>query len=78
MFYKSGVLSVSNCPNSVYYLDHAVVAVGYGYDSTYGMNYWIIKNSWSQSWGENGYIRIAKNRGNMCGVATMAYYTKLT
>ncbi|CAF3899430.1 unnamed protein product, partial [Rotaria sp. Silwood1] len=52
-------------------------AVGYGYDSTYGMNYWIIKNSWSQYWGENGYIRIAKDRGNMCGVASMAYYTKL-
>ncbi|CAF5039154.1 unnamed protein product, partial [Rotaria sp. Silwood1] len=66
MFYRSGVLSVSGCPNSVYYLDHAVVAVGYGYDSTYGMNYWIIKNSWSQYWGENGYIRIAKDRGNMC------------
>jgi hypothetical protein len=42
------------------------------------MSYWSIKNSWAQKWGENGYLRLAKDKGNMCGVAAMAYYGKLS
>lgn len=78
MFYKSGVLSISNCPTRPQDMDHAMVAVGYGYDDTLKMPYWIIKNSWATKWGENGYLRLAKDKGNMCGVASMAYYAKLT
>ncbi len=78
MYYSAGVLQVKNCANGPYDLDHAVVVVGYGYDNVLKKSYWIIKNSWGTDWGENGYIRIAKDAGNMCGVATEAYSTKLT
>ena len=67
--YKSGIYSDPDCG---FELDHGVLLIGYGYDKDYDMDYWIIKNSWSDSWGENGYIRIQRNiddpRG-LCGIA---------
>ena len=67
--YKSGIYSDPDCG---FELDHGVLLVGYGYDEEYDMEYWIIKNSWSESWGEDGYIRIQRNindsRG-LCGIA---------
>ena len=67
--YKSGIYSDPDCG---FQLDHGVLLIGYGYDKIYDMEYWIIKNSWSDSWGENGYIRIQRNiddpRG-LCGIA---------
>jgi cathepsin L len=41
-------------------IDHAVVAVGYGTDAKLG-DYWIVRNSWTSGWGENGYIRIRRD-----------------
>lgn len=46
------------------HIDHAVMAVGYGKDSS-GQEYIIIKNSWGTWWGESGYARIAPNQ---CGI----------
>jgi C1A family cysteine protease len=77
MFYESGVLSISNCPNSVQDLDHALALVGYGYDNELQKAYWIIKNSWGTSWGEDGYLRLARDAGNMCGVSSWAFYANL-
>jgi cathepsin L len=77
-FYQSGILSTNNCSNLIDNLDHAIVVVGYGYNATLQQSYWIIKNSWGTSWGENGYMRLAKDAGNKCGVATDAYYAQLT
>jgi len=77
MYYSAGVLEVEDCANTLYDLDHAVVAVGYGYDSVLQKSYWIVRNSWGTDWGENGYVRMAKDEGNMCGVATEAYSTTL-
>eukprot|EP01084_Bolivina_argentea_P204931 350057_1 len=66
--YKSGVYS-STCG---VLLDHGVTGVGYGTASP-GGDYWLIKNSWGKTWGEQGYILICRNcnkNGNMgeCGI----------
>lgn len=66
-FYSSGVLT-GTCGKR---LDHGVLAVGYGSDG--GLAYWKIKNSWSASWGEAGYIRIQRGV-DKCGVADAASY----
>ncbi|XWS12537.1 hypothetical protein CRYUN_Cryun37aG0097700 [Craigia yunnanensis] len=71
-FYASGVFS-GVCKNSP---NHAVTIVGYG-TSKDGTKYWLIKNSWGQNWGENGYMRIQRDvdtSGGLCGLAMKASY----
>jgi len=51
--YSGGVIS-SNCGVNV---DHAVLAVGYGTEN--GLDYFLLKNSWGASWGDNGYVKVA-------------------
>lgn len=53
-FYKKGVIDIP-IENSKQ-LNHAVLLVGYDYDE-HGM-YWIIQNSWGESWGDNGFCKI--------------------
>ena len=69
--YNRGVLVDRHCTHFFDQLNHAVLVVGYGTHSRHG-DYWIVKNSWSTDWGEGGYIRMARNRKNMCGIATLA------
>ncbi|KAI1712879.1 papain family cysteine protease domain-containing protein [Ditylenchus destructor] len=52
---------------------HAMLLVGYGTDPNYG-DYWLIKNSWDTTWGENGYMRLARNKGNHCGITVETAY----
>lgn len=71
-FYASGVYKEPECKNGLNDLDHAVLAVGFG-TSESGENYWIIKNSWSTHWGDEGYVKMSRDN-NMCGVATFPTY----
>ncbi|CAL8090166.1 unnamed protein product [Calicophoron daubneyi] len=70
--YKSGIFSNVSCTGRPEDLDHGVLLVGYGTEN--GIPYWLIKNSWGSAWGENGYVRIRRNSGNMCGIASLASY----
>jgi C1A family cysteine protease len=65
-FYTTGILNAKNCGTN---LDHAVTAVGYGVDAN-NNEYYIVRNSWGPSWGEEGYIRMAAGQdGNgVCGI----------
>jgi len=70
--YRRGVYKNPSCSSTN--LDHAVLLVGYG---TYkGAPYWLVKNSWGTGWGQDGYVMMARNQGNMCGIATYASYPK--
>lgn len=71
VFYDSGVFDDAGCISDYADLDHAVLAVGY--NTTGAEPYWIVKNSWSTFWGDDGYINIAM-ANNLCGVATDAVY----
>jgi C1A family cysteine protease len=67
-FYQSGVFK-GPCGKQ---LDHGVLLVGYGTDAS-GGDYWRVKNSWGSSWGDAGYIRIARG-SDLCGIADAASF----
>ncbi|KAL9268138.1 Vignain-like protein [Drosera capensis] len=76
-FYSEGVFT-GDCGTQ---LNHGVVSVGYGATQD-GTKYWIVRNSWGTSWGEQGYIRMQRGtdaKEGLCGIAMDASYpTKLS
>jgi KDEL-tailed cysteine endopeptidase len=70
-FYSSGIITTKCGTN----LDHGVLLVGYGEKN--GIDYWKLKNSWGETWGEEGYFYLERNvkmKEGKCGVAMDASY----
>lgn len=65
--YTGGIYNDATCPTSV---NHAVQSVGWGTEG--GVNYFIVRNSWGPSWGDQGYIKIAETNTDL-GICGMLY-----
>ncbi|XP_067004448.1 procathepsin L isoform X2 [Anabrus simplex] len=74
-FYSSGVYHDPTCRSGIYDLNHDVLVIGYGTEN--GTDFWIIKNSWGETWGENGFLKIS-TATNSCGLASYASYPLIT
>jgi len=66
MSYTSGIIDPNTACSSP--INHAVLLVGYGTDATNKLPYWLVKNSWSKDWGENGYFRLRRDVTDACGI----------
>ncbi|KAK9877092.1 hypothetical protein WA026_016834 [Henosepilachna vigintioctopunctata] len=66
--YKSGIFKEPGCIQDEF--NHSILVVGYGSEN--GQDYYICKNQWGTHWGEAGYVKMARNFNNMCGVASVA------
>jgi hypothetical protein len=68
--YLTGVLS-SICGAKV---DHGVLLVGYGTED--GKDYWKVKNSWGQTWGDAGFVKLLRGKGGTgeCGLLSQPSY----
>lgn len=71
--YSGGVFNNENCTSEV---DHTALLVGYGTTDD-KQDYWIIKNSWGTTWGEQGYIRMIRDGSHRCGLATMTIFARI-
>ena len=67
--YAGGVFTSASCKSSSLRLDHAIQLIGYNEDGD--TPYWIVRNSWDTTWGEEGMIYL-KMGENTCGVADKA------
>jgi len=74
--YTGGVMTSAACgPMGAEYQDHCVMATGF--NTTAPTPYWIVRNSWSSMWGEEGYIYLEMAK-NTCGLADDATIPKVT
>ncbi|XP_070403526.1 cathepsin S-like isoform X2 [Nothobranchius furzeri] len=69
LFYHHGVYKDHTCSHHV---NHGVLVVGYGTEK--GQDYWLVKNSWGEDYGNEGYVKMARNKHNQCGIASFACY----
>ncbi|KAJ8921564.1 hypothetical protein NQ315_010469 [Exocentrus adspersus] len=72
-FYGDKIFDDPECGNLPDNLNHAILIVGYGKEAD-GRKFWLVKNSYGDTWGEKGYFKLARDEGNKCGIATYARY----
>ena len=71
--YGGGIYDDSRCCEGDFCpTNHAVAVVGYGREG--GKDFWLIKNSWGSSWGEEGFVRFKRGTGH-CAVGSRTAYT---
>lgn len=78
-FYKKGVYDNDEYGEEAV-IDHGVLAVGYGTTKKKGKDYWMVKNSWGDTWGDSGYIKLARDSENefgMCSILKMPSFPEL-
>ncbi|XP_028800091.1 ervatamin-B-like [Neltuma alba] len=76
--YRDGIFDGGNCEKDSTYTNHAVLIVGYG--SKDGKDYWIVKNSWGENWGMDGYFLMKRNTDSpsgVCSINTKAYFPSI-
>ncbi|GKY99460.1 hypothetical protein MPSEU_000900500 [Mayamaea pseudoterrestris] len=69
-FYKDGVLTSDACGRNGN-IDHGVLAVGYGTDLDTQEPYFLVKNSWGDTWGDGGYVKIGRKTTNQFGICSI-------
>lgn len=73
-FYESGVYDEPACSTTDW--SHVMTVVGYDTwkNATTSQDYYIVKNSWGETWGWKGYVWMSRNKNNQCGIANWASY----
>ena len=80
--YASGVIDKDDCAQTVVIddevlntINHAVLIVGYGTDNFSGLNYWLVKNSWDTTWGDEGYFKVKMDGDvSICGIRSYVMF----
>ena len=77
--YNGGILDL---PNESKDIDHIISITGWGYDETTNKQYWNVRNSWGEYWGEMGYVRVVLGENQLgleadCTWATPGSWTEL-
>ena len=83
--YASGIIDAKDCyerhSDDLNPINHGVLIVGYGTDEATGLDYWLIKNSWNTTWGDNGFVKIARisywDPNGICGIHAFPSYPLL-
>jgi len=79
-FYESGVVDIDDCPpasdDPLKAINHAAVLTGWGRDDATGKWYWILRNTYGDQWGEDGYARLAFGQEAGTNFGTCALYTE--
>ena len=73
MDYSNGIMSFSKDQCSPEKMNHLVTIIGWGKDKTTSKNYWIIRNSWDEDWGIQGYGYVEMGK-NIIGIENEIYF----